>query len=116
MPGRSNKQRKRDVTGPGPADYLLRENAPKPAPRWGNSTEAKQRSASVGGPGPSYYHNTMEHDGPAYSLGSRFKAKCPDDKRQIGNPWTYFGYDDFGHTEHADVPAHGKLPPLRRTA
>jgi hypothetical protein len=53
----------------------------------------------------------MVLDGPAFSMGDdRRKGKQVIDRREIGNQWTYFGYDDFGHTEHADIRRRDKLP------
>lgn len=102
--------------GPGPADYLLRDTSHSPSPTWGrgDNKTRKQRHASVGGPGPHYYRDTMFQDGPAYSMGSDERMPKRDvDTRHIGHNWTYFGYDDFGHTEHPDIIPGSKLPSIR---
>jgi len=112
---RSRGSGKRTSGGPGP-EYVPRDLTHAPAPRWGrdrcsSNYGTRTRSASIGGPGPYYFRDTMLHDGPAYSMcDDRRKAKQEIDKRQLGNPWTYFGYDDFGHTEHADIRRRDKLP------
>lgn len=115
--GSRGPQRKRAVLGPdGPGpDYVPRDLKHATAPRWGRDDNVrKSRSASVGGPGPYYFRDAMIHDGPAYSMGDdKRKAKQDVDKRQLGNQWTYFGYDDFGHTEHGDNCRRDKLPLIR---
>jgi len=110
------KRDKADKAEPGPADYdVSRSGSHALAPRWGRSakSERRKRSASVGAPGPAYFKSSMMHDGPAYSLGAQRKEHFEEDRRQLGKPYTYFGYDDFGHTEHGDAQHREKFPPIR---
>jgi len=102
MPGRYHTK---GEGGPGPGQYRTeRPRRPQsaPGPRWGPRPRGGE-PPSADGPGPSYVEKPKQ-GGPKFSMRPRLDPKLPEEWRQLGPPYTYFGYDDFGHSEcvHCD--------------
>lgn len=101
-------QRKRPKTaGPGPNDYRPRRPGSARVTGWGKAPAPRDRPLSAPGPGPPL----PGPNGPSYSMRPRLDEKDDDHWRQLGPPWTYFGYNDFGHSgcENCWEPDYGIL-------
>lgn len=87
-------QRKTKTSGPGPHDFRPHRPGSARAIRWGQAPANCKRPPSAPGPGPPL----PGPSGPLYSLRPRLDEKPDDHWRQLGHPWSHFGYDDFGHS------------------
>jgi len=79
--------------GPGPA-FKPPISFDKHGPRYGKERPQRPRSA---GPGPTY--RPKLDPGKSYSMQPRRPDHDDGNWRPLGPQWTYFGYNDFGHSE-----------------
>lgn len=93
--------------GPGPSDY--RPRRPKSAHGVPMGPPPRPTKEDPRGPGPTYVPHPGP-GGPSYSFRPKLEEKPDDHWRQLGPPWTYFGYNDFGHSgcENCHEPDYGK--------
>mmetsp|Transcript_155598 Transcript_155598/g.290386 ORF Transcript_155598/g.290386 Transcript_155598/m.290386 type:complete len:240 (+) Transcript_155598:102-821(+) len=93
MPG---KPRRPTSAGPGPGAYRPKlPDGPKYAYHWGNGDPGRRQSSD--GPGPQGEHGRPDR-GLKYSFGYRRETPSHGG-RNLGLPFTQFGYDDFGHSQ-----------------
>jgi len=104
--GRPQRKRPKSA-GPGPNDYRPRRPGSARVTGWGKAPEGRDGPASAPGPGPPL----LAPVGPSYSMRPQLDQKSDDHWRQLGPPWTYFGYNDFGHSgcENCWEPDYGIL-------
>lgn len=95
---------------PSPQYYAPKRPRSARGPRYGpDSAPQRPPGAPPGswppppahGPGPDYLP-PQEPPGPRYSIRPLFPEKPTEDLRHLGPPWTYFGYNDFGHSDCAN--------------
>jgi hypothetical protein len=88
--------RTRTTEGPGPACYTPRDHIAGRWGHWGHVVDSKTPQET--GPGPKY-DTRRPSMGPRYSMGAR-RAQSVEKHhadRELGPPFTHFGYNDFGH-------------------
>lgn len=94
---------------PGPGFTRPRCPAKKQGPKWGDPPRPERpRSA-----GPGHYYYPKTGGGPAYSMQARPPDK-EEDWRPLGHQYTYFGYDEFGHTSCANCVDEVPPPPPKK--
>jgi len=106
------RREKKKTKLPGPGNYDPRWREHVRSPRWGKGGFGYLQRPRSTTPCAMYYSPRMLPDGPAFSLGARRENE--DDRwRPLGPPYTYFGYNEFGHTSCtcADQPPE---PPRRK--
>jgi len=83
---------------PGPGGYIPRPQRPQSAkgPRF--VRENPDIVPRFVGPGPNYMPS-QEPPGQAFSIRPPIIEKEDDNWRQLGPPYTYFGYNDFGRSD-----------------
>lgn len=92
--------------GPGPNDYKPMRPESARVARWGMPPAGREPPPAGPGPGPG--PRSGKPQGPAYSFRPRLDEKPVDDARPLGPQWTYFGYNDFGHSgcDNCKEPDH----------
>jgi len=83
--------------GPGPGFYKPKRPRSAYGPRWGPEGPKPQKPQDSG-PGPNYVPQAG-NDGPSCSFLVNPPEKPDGNWRQLGPPWTYFGYNDFGRSD-----------------
>jgi hypothetical protein len=92
-----SRREKKKFPVPGPGTYDKRWQETVRSPRWGKDGFAYLQRPRSTTPCSMYYSPRMVGDGPSFSLGARIEHE-DDSWRPLGPPYTYFGYNDFGHT------------------
>jgi len=94
----------KETTSPGPGQYRprIRDNVRVPA--WGKGGDSPPVRLQSATPGPYHFELGMggKH-GPSYTMTPRREEKVDDTRRRLAPQYTYFGYNDFGHSE-CDCP------------